>query len=376
MADAIATVMGVDTDVLLRVRDRSALREALESYAARDRKEWADGGREAEYDELIAGGYDPKPLLQPLDDGSVSIFTGLRFDDRDMEYSIRCWLHAHFGDALSRIHDDPRGVFVSPDVCEPRAKTYDGIVLELKKSGRFIDPSPPTQGEQDARLKMMEDFMASMEACQKAKEAGDEEGFQRALAAAPEDVRASWAAQDDMARRMEAFESGPKTFEVTDESDEADGIPPIDPAAAMAIMRQMMGLPDGATTDADGNPLGGTPEALSAMFANLIEKSTTAMEADPLRFGRVAMLLPAVVAKALAANPPPQLDVQERTELADGSAILVTSQMGEAHPRRVASRAAGSSTCGRRVRDGGRPDAAPPCDQPAAAACRASPGFR
>ena len=114
-----------------------------------------------------------------------------------------------------RIHDDPRGVFVSPDVCEPRAKTYDGIVLELKKSGRFIDPSPPTQGEQDARLELMEDFMASMEACQKAKEAGDEEGFQRALAAAPEDVRASWAAQDDMARRMEAFESGPKTFEVT-----------------------------------------------------------------------------------------------------------------------------------------------------------------
>lgn len=276
--------MGVDTDVLLRVRDRSALREALESYAIKDRKEWMDQGREAQYDELVAGGYDPRPLLRPLDDGSVSIFTGLRFHDRDMEYAIRCWLHAYFGDALSRIHDDPRGVFVTPDVCEPRAKTYDGIIAELKDAGRFIDPSPPTQEEQDARLRSIEAYMASMEACQQAKAAGDEEAFQRALAAAPEDVRASWAAQGE----------------------------------------------HGSTNDADGNPLSGTPAALSAMFANLIEQRTTAMEADPLGFGRVAMLVPPVVAKALAANPPPQLDVQERMDLADGSAILVTSRMGDA----------------------------------------------
>jgi hypothetical protein len=329
--------MGVDTDVLLKVVDRAALREALEAYATKDRQGWIDQGREDEYEKLLAGGYDPKPLLRPLADGAVSIFTGLRFHDRDMEYSIRGWLHGYLGDALPRIHDDPRGVFVSPDVCEPRAKTYEGIIEELKDAGRFIDPSPPTAAEEAARQASLEAYLASMQACQDAKAAGDEEAFQRALAAAPEDVRAAWTAQDDMARRMAVFANGPLTFDIpavaVDDGEDApgaEGMPPIDPAAAMAIMRAMMGLPEGATADGAGNPLAGTPEALSAMFASMIEQSTTAMQADPLGFGRVSMLLPAAVAKALAENPPPHLDVQERTELADGSVILVTSRMGDA----------------------------------------------
>ena len=320
--------MGVDTDVWLKVVDRAALREALEAYAKKDRQDWIERDREADYDELLAGGYDPKPLLRPLDDGSVSIFTGLRFHDRDLAFSIRSWLHAYFGDALARIHDDPRGVFVSPDVCEPRAKTYEGVIAELKDAGRFIDPSPPTKEEEEARTKAFEAYLASMDACRAAKEAGDDEALQRALAAAPEDVRTTWAEQEAMAQRMAGFASGPQTFEIT--ADAAGGeMPVIDPNAAMAIMRQMMGLPAGATTDADGNPLGGTPQDLSAMFASMIEKSTAAMEADPMGFGRVSMLLPAVAAKALAATPPPNLDVEERTELADGSVILVTSRMGE-----------------------------------------------
>ncbi len=84
--------MGIDTDVLLRIRDRKALREALEARAARERKRWADDGREAEYEALLRDGYDPMPLIRPLDDGSAMIFTGLRFHDEDMEFSIRCWL--------------------------------------------------------------------------------------------------------------------------------------------------------------------------------------------------------------------------------------------------------------------------------------------
>jgi hypothetical protein len=328
--------MGVDTYVHLRVRDRGALREALESYAVKDRKEWTDQGRAAEYDELVASGYDPRPLLRPLDDGSVSIFTGLRFGDREMEYTIRCWLESYFGDKLSRIHDDPRGVFVSPDVCEPRSRTYDGLVAELQRAGRFIDPSPPTQEEHDARERAFEEYSVAMAACEKAKADGDEEGLHRALAAAPDDVRASWAARDDMERRMSRLSDGPAMFEVTalpdavGEDDAGVAMPAIDPAEAMAIMRRMMGLPAGAAHDGDGNPLDATPEGLSAMFASMIERSTKEMNADPLGFGRVAMLLPASVANALAATPSAQLDVQERFELADGSVIIVTSTVGEA----------------------------------------------
>lgn len=251
--------MGVDTDVLLRIRDRAALRDALEARAVRERKDWADQGREAAYDELVADGYDPRPRLRPLKDGNVSIFTGLRFHDHDMEYSIRCWLHANFGDALSLIHDDPRGVFVSPDVCEPRAKTYDGIIAELEGAGRFIDPSPPTQEEQDAHDKSFDDYV-----------------------------------------------------------DEGVG----EPADALAIMREIMELPEGAANDANDDP--------GSMFETMMEQGMARLRADPLGFGRVSMLLPAAVAKTLAANPPSGLDVQERRELADGSVVLVTSRMGDA----------------------------------------------
>jgi len=322
--------MGVDTDVLLRVRDRGALREALEAHAVADRKGWADQGREAEYDELIAGGHDPRPLLRPLEDGSVSIFTGLRFHDGDMEYSIRCWLHAYFGDALARIHDDPRGVFVSPDVCEPRAKTYDGVIAELKEAGRFIDPSPPTQEEEDARRKAFDDYLKAMEACTKAKEAGDELGFRRALAAAPEEVRQSWAAQEDMARRMAEHERQQAAMQESAADGESAREPAsarvrvvepqtLDPSVAMGMMRQLLGLPDDAS-----------PDAMGAMLAQMMERDTAAMRADPLGFGRVSMLLPAAAATALGANLPPHLDVQERRDLADGSVILVTSRMGDA----------------------------------------------
>ena len=251
--------MGVDTDVLLKVVDRAALREALEAYARKDREEWIDQGREDEYEKLLAGGYDPKPLLRPLADGAVSIFTGLRFHDRDMEFSIRGWLHAYLGDALARIHDDPRGVFVSPDVCEPRAKTYEGIIDELKDAGRFIDPSPPTAAEEAARQASLEAYLASMQTCQEAKEA-----LQRALAAAPEDVRTTWTEQEAMAQRMASFASGPQTFEIRadDEDDEdVEGMPPIDPGAAMAIMRQMMGLPADATTGEKENLAGSVGQA-------------------------------------------------------------------------------------------------------------------
>ena len=139
--------MGLDADVLLRVRDRAALAAALEAYAVADRQDWREQGRVAEYDQLLREAYDPTPLLRRHADGSVSIFTGLSFGGDDAELSIRCWLHAHFGDRLSRIHDDARGVFVSPDVSATRAKTYEGIVEELAGVGRFVDPSPPTAEE-------------------------------------------------------------------------------------------------------------------------------------------------------------------------------------------------------------------------------------
>ena len=148
--------MSVDTDILLRVRDRATLRAALEAYAVADREAWSDQGRGAEYEGLLAEGYDPTPPLRVHADGSVSIFTGLSFHDPDVDFSIRCWLHVYLGERLAKVHDDPRGVFITPDGSEARATTYEGIVEELTGLGRFVDPSPPTAAEHRvARMQTM-----------------------------------------------------------------------------------------------------------------------------------------------------------------------------------------------------------------------------
>lgn len=194
--------MGIDTDVLLRIRDRKALRNALQAHAARKRKEWADQGREAEYEELLRDGYDPTPLIRPLDDGSALIFTGLRFHDEDMEFAIRFWLDEHFGSALGAIHDDPRGVFVSPDICEPKARTYDGVIEELAKAGRFINPAPPTAEEREQRAHAFEELSAGMDAVRAASASGDPAALEAALAAAPASVRRSWEAQTSVPSRL------------------------------------------------------------------------------------------------------------------------------------------------------------------------------
>ncbi len=194
--------MGIDADVHLKVRDREALRTALETYAARDRARWVEQGREAEYDGMVADGYDPIPLLRPHADGSVSIFTALRFEDNDADFAIRCWLHEHFGDALPRIHDDPRGVFVTPDICDPRADTYDGVVRELAGTGRWIDPRPPTDEEHAERARRLDEYIDGMDRLRAAAEEGDDV-LTAALATVPEHVRASWEQQAESFARMQ-----------------------------------------------------------------------------------------------------------------------------------------------------------------------------
>lgn len=43
-------------------------------------------------------------------------------------------LRDRLGDALDR-HDDPRGVFMLPDVASPRGKTYDAVIEEIGEAG-------------------------------------------------------------------------------------------------------------------------------------------------------------------------------------------------------------------------------------------------
>lgn len=187
--------MGLDADVLLRVRDRAALRAALDAHALADRQDWSAQGRGAEYDQLLTEGYDPTPPLRTHADGSVSIFTGLSFGGEGADFALRCWLHVHFGEHLSRIHDDPRGVFVSPDVSATRARTYEGIVEELAGVGRFVDPSPPTAEEHRLR---------SERTSGAAEEPSDLAALGEALLGAPAELSEARARQAARIARMSA----------------------------------------------------------------------------------------------------------------------------------------------------------------------------
>ena len=46
------------------------------------------------------------------------------------------YLRKYLGDALNA-HDDPRGIFFFPDVCEPKSQSYDAIIEELAEVGRW-----------------------------------------------------------------------------------------------------------------------------------------------------------------------------------------------------------------------------------------------
>jgi hypothetical protein len=68
-------------------------------------------------------------------EGAVLVHTGLRFGGAldEMAFALR----AALGDALD-VHDDPRGVFVLPDMAEPRATTYEGVIAEVAEAGEWV----------------------------------------------------------------------------------------------------------------------------------------------------------------------------------------------------------------------------------------------
>jgi hypothetical protein len=128
--------MGIDAVALLRVRPRETLRERL--VAARG----------------------APPTLAPLDDGSVLWSTHVRFGtaSRD-QLALRAMLTHLCGDDPAPIHDDPRGVLFFPDVAEPRARSYDGVVAEVEGAGVWI-PAAPLSPEELERFEA--DFMAEV----------------------------------------------------------------------------------------------------------------------------------------------------------------------------------------------------------------------
>ena len=125
-------------------------------------------------------------------------------DDDELAFVVRSTV----GDALDA-HDDPRGVLVFPDVAEPAAPSYDGVVAELGRDARWVprvsaDWLPPRL--RDAREGTWDAFerdareMGSAEITDelmRAQRAGDADGVARAVAKL-EALSKTLAARHDM----------------------------------------------------------------------------------------------------------------------------------------------------------------------------------
>jgi hypothetical protein len=120
--------MGIDAVALLRPRSRTMLRKRLK--AAR---------RAA------------PPTLRPLDDGAVLWFTHVRFGTTNRhQLALRAMLTDLLGDDPASVHDDPGGVLFFPDVCEPQARSYAGVVAEVEDAGVWIPTKPLTPEQREA----------------------------------------------------------------------------------------------------------------------------------------------------------------------------------------------------------------------------------
>ncbi|APR87415.1 hypothetical protein A7982_12764 [Minicystis rosea] len=75
----------------------------------------------------------PRLLVRKLADGLL-VHTGVRFGGAPDELGLA--LRGILGSALEA-HQDARGVFVLPDVAEPRAQTYEGVIAEIGEAGEW-----------------------------------------------------------------------------------------------------------------------------------------------------------------------------------------------------------------------------------------------
>lgn len=125
--------MSVDAVLLLRVNSKALLRDRMERLGL------------------------PVSCLRPLDDGSALLSSMVAFGATATDpFDLRAFLRTAFGDDLSLIHDDPRGVFVFPDAIEPSAQSYDAVIDAVGAAGLWVPAEPLSPAEMLTRLSKLE----------------------------------------------------------------------------------------------------------------------------------------------------------------------------------------------------------------------------
>jgi hypothetical protein len=78
---------------------------------------------------------------EELEDGSFLLFTFQPYAQFATTPAYgKLWL-AQFGEVMTEVHDDPRGVLFFPDTVEPEAQAYAAVVAEVGEQGVFVEPT-------------------------------------------------------------------------------------------------------------------------------------------------------------------------------------------------------------------------------------------
>jgi hypothetical protein len=101
---------------------------------------------------------------EKLEDNSFLVHTFQSYEGfRDDPKMARMWL-AQFGNDLSDVHDDQRGILFFPDVLEPDGTTYEAVLEEIGDHGLWAPKQAATEAE---RLAYEAEIASEVEALRK-----------------------------------------------------------------------------------------------------------------------------------------------------------------------------------------------------------------
>ena len=94
-----------------------------------------------------------------LPDGTVLVSTFARFAGLEADPEEGIAILSAYGAGLLLAHDEPRGFFFYPDVCDPRAQSYEALIAEVGAAGVWVPARVHTEAES---LALMEAQMAEV----------------------------------------------------------------------------------------------------------------------------------------------------------------------------------------------------------------------
>jgi hypothetical protein len=132
--------------------------------------------------ELLRGVLDPDVThADILPDGTLLVSTFARFAAVEADPEQGVAILSAYGPRLLAAHDEPRGFFFFPDVCEPRARTYEALLAEVGAAGVWVPARVYTEEESAALMQAQMEEVDRIMMYAQALQAGESEHDEEAL---------------------------------------------------------------------------------------------------------------------------------------------------------------------------------------------------